>query len=130
MGFIKFPSIGLITLPQVAKKLVAMGVDGDLSQLVAGCLWVRREEVRSQLLRDSYKFSHTCLNDFDWKLKVNVATCWNRLRVVLLLSAQMLKYSSSSVVRAVSQLEWKKNVGSSPRRDINLFFKFHVHNRY
>lgn len=47
-----------------------MGVDGELSQLVAGCLWVRREEIRSQLVRDSYKFSHTYLNDFDWRLKV------------------------------------------------------------
>ena len=49
-----------------------MGVDGDLSQLIAGCLWVRREEIRSQLLKDSYKFSHTYLNDFDWRLKVCV----------------------------------------------------------
>ena len=55
---------------QVAEKLVGMGVDGELSQLVAGCLWVRREEMRTQLLRDSYKFSHTYLNDFDWRLKV------------------------------------------------------------
>ena len=56
---------------QVVKKLVDMGVSGELSQLVAGCLWVRREEIRSQLVRDSYQFSHTHLNDFDWRLKVS-----------------------------------------------------------
>ena len=64
-----------LTLIQVTEKLVGMGVDGDLSQLVAGCLWVRREEISSQLLRDSYKFSHTYFNDFDWRLKVCVCVC-------------------------------------------------------
>ena len=51
-----------------------MGVDEELSQLVASCLWVRRDEIRSQLLKDSYmyKFSHTYLSDFDWRLKVSV----------------------------------------------------------
>ena len=77
LSLLPFPSCLLslslslsLSLTQVAEKLVGMGVDGELSQLVTGCLWVRREEIRSQLLRDSYKFSHTYLNDFDWRLKV------------------------------------------------------------
>ena len=82
-----FSSLSLspsLCFPQVAEKLVGMGVDGELSQLVAGCLWVRREEIRSQLLRDSYKFSHTYLNDFDWRLKVCVCmTCTCMCRIIM-----------------------------------------------
>ena len=77
--------MSLSLFAQVAEKLVGMGVNGELSQLVAGCLWVRREEIRAQLLKDSYKFSHTYLNDFDWRLKVCVCISiqYNRVHMYM-----------------------------------------------
>ena len=59
-----------------------MGVARKLFQLVAGCLWGRREEIISQLLRDSYKFSHTYLNDYDWRLKVHACIYVSVYRVL------------------------------------------------
>jgi len=50
-----------------------MGVSPELSQLIAGCVWVRRGEVRSQMVRDSCAISHSHLNDFDWRLQVHKA---------------------------------------------------------
>ena len=50
---------------------MGLGVSQELSQLVAECLSVRREEVRAQLVRDSCSVSHCHLTDYDWKLKVS-----------------------------------------------------------
>ena len=64
-------NVSLSFVAQVAEKLVGMGVDGELSQLVTGCRWVRREEIRAQLLKDSYKFSHTYLTVYTKTPKFN-----------------------------------------------------------
>ena len=55
---------------QLAKKIQSMGATPETSQLVATCLWVRRDEIRIQLVKDSCNIAHTKLVDFDWKLKV------------------------------------------------------------
>ena len=58
---------------QISEKLLGLGVSLELSQLVAECLSVRREEARAQLVRDSCNISHCHLSDYDWKLKVTLA---------------------------------------------------------
>ena len=55
---------------QLIEKLSGRGVSPELSQLIAGCVWVRRGEVRSQMVRDSCAISHSHLTDFDWRVKV------------------------------------------------------------
>ena len=55
---------------QLAQKLQGMGASPDVSQLVATCVWVRKDEIHDQLVKDSCNVSQSRLDDFDWKLKV------------------------------------------------------------
>lgn len=55
---------------QLAKKAQAMGANQEVSQVVATCLWVRKEEIHAQLVKDSCNITQSKLEDFDWKLKV------------------------------------------------------------
>lgn len=55
---------------QLAERLKGMGASSEVSQLVATCLWVRKEEIHDQLVKDSCNISQSRLDDFDWKLKV------------------------------------------------------------
>ena len=57
---------------QLAEKLKAMGASLEVSQLLAVCVWVRKDELHNHLVKESYNISQSRLNDFDWKLKV-----WN-----------------------------------------------------
>lgn len=59
----------------LAKKIEAMGASAEISQVVATCIWVRREEIHTQLVKDSCNITQSKLEDFDWKLKVNCGTC-------------------------------------------------------
>ena len=43
----------------------------EMAQIVATCLWVRRDEIRGQMVRSSCSITHSHLNDFDWRLKVH-----------------------------------------------------------
>ena len=61
---------------QLIEKLSGLGVSPELSQLIAGCVWVRRGEVRSQMVRDSCAISHSHLTDFDWRVKVHQDWEW------------------------------------------------------
>ena len=61
---------------QLIEKLSGLGVSPELSQLIAGCVWVRRGEVRSQMVRDSCAISHSHLTDFDWRVKVYQGWEW------------------------------------------------------
>ena len=61
---------------QLIEKLSGLGVSPELSQLIAGCVWVRRGEVRSQMVRDSCAISHSHLTDFDWRVKVHQGWEW------------------------------------------------------
>lgn len=45
-------------------------MSADLAQLVAECLWVRRDEIREELVKESCNISQASLTDFDWKLKL------------------------------------------------------------
>ena len=36
------------------------------------CIWVRRDEIRGQLVRDASSLSHCNLVDYDWKTKVSI----------------------------------------------------------
>lgn len=60
----------LLDKEQLAKKLQGMGADQEVSQVVATCLWVRKDEIRAQLVKDSCDITQSKLEDFDWKLKV------------------------------------------------------------
>ena len=55
----------------LVKNIQALGVTPEISEVVATCLWVRREEIRTQLVKDSCNISQSKLQDFDWKLKVS-----------------------------------------------------------
>lgn len=67
---------------QLAEKLQAMDASTEVSQLVATCLWVRREELRDQLVKESCSISQSRLDDFDWKLKVCLRLCSNQYCVI------------------------------------------------
>ncbi len=74
-GMVKVPFVNRRTpsssiLPQISEQLGGGGLSSELCQLVSQCMWVRREEIRSQLVRDSCAVSHSHLEDFDWKMKV------------------------------------------------------------
>ena len=55
---------------QLTKRIQALGASPETSQMVATCLWVRKDEVRTQLVKDSCNIAQSKLVDFDWKLKV------------------------------------------------------------
>lgn len=55
---------------KVADKLKGLNVSSEMAPMVATCLWVRREEIRGQMLKNSCNITHSQLNDFDWRLKV------------------------------------------------------------
>lgn len=59
-----------ITREEVSKRLQKLGASAESADLVAKCLWVRREEVKGQLVRDSCRISQSYLSDFDWRLKL------------------------------------------------------------
>ena len=40
-----------------------------VAEVLVECLWVRKEEVREQLVRDSCAISHSTLLDYDWRMK-------------------------------------------------------------
>lgn len=56
---------------QLAKQVQAMGASLEVSRVVATCLWVRKDEIRAQLVKDSCNVAQSKLEDFDWKLKVS-----------------------------------------------------------
>lgn len=55
---------------QLSKKIQALGATVELSQIIATCLWVRRDEIHTQLVKESANIAQSTLMDFDWKLKV------------------------------------------------------------
>lgn len=55
---------------QLIKKIQSMGVSQEVSQVIATCLWVRKEEIHAQLVKESCGITQSKLEDFDWKLKV------------------------------------------------------------
>lgn len=55
---------------QLAKNIQAMGASLEVSQVVATCLWVRKDEIHTQLVKESCSITQSQLVDFDWKLKV------------------------------------------------------------
>ena len=56
---------------KIIEKLKGLNVSAETSQIIATCLWVRRDEIRAQLVRDSCNIAHSNLSDFDWSLKVH-----------------------------------------------------------
>ena len=56
------------------------------------CIWVRRDEIRGQLVRDASSLSHCNLVDYDWKTKVSIISqpkvgtkSWNHTKDVLII---------------------------------------------
>ena len=64
--------VWIYILFQVIDRLSGVGVSGEVCKVIEGCVSVRSEEVRTQLLRDTAKVSPSSLSDFDWKLKVSL----------------------------------------------------------
>ena len=64
--------VWIYILFQVIDRLSGVGVSGEVCKVIGGCVSVRSEEVRTQLLRDTAKVSPSSLSDFDWKLKVSL----------------------------------------------------------
>ena len=66
MCFLWFQILGQLTflLPEYSKE-------------VADAVWVRRDEIRIQLVKRTSEISHAYLKDFDWQLKVgNISLYW------------------------------------------------------
>ena len=57
-------------LSEVASQTA--GISNEVAGLLAECIWVRREEVRAQLVREASTVSHCNLEDFDWDAKVYI----------------------------------------------------------
>ncbi|XP_064393067.1 COMM domain-containing protein 8-like [Halichondria panicea] len=55
---------------KVIDKLKGLNLNDEMAQVVAVCLWVRREEIRGQMIGSSCNITHSHLNDFDWRLKL------------------------------------------------------------
>ncbi len=55
---------------KVIDKLKGLNLNDEMAQVVAVCLWVRREEIRGQMIGSSCNITHSHLNNFDWRLKV------------------------------------------------------------
>ena len=55
---------------EAANKLE--GVNGDISSVLVECVWVRRTELKDQLVRDACSISQSTLEDYDWETKVMV----------------------------------------------------------
>lgn len=55
---------------KVIDKLKGLNLGDEMAQVVAVCLWVRREEIRGQMIGNSCNITHSHLKDFDWRLKV------------------------------------------------------------
>ena len=68
---VRIISRDVVKKEQLTEKLRSMGASADVSQVVATCVWVRKEEVRDQLVKESCNIAQSRLDDFDWKLKVN-----------------------------------------------------------
>ena len=51
------------------------GINKEVGSLLAECVWVRREEVRAQLVREACSVSHSNLEDYDWNTKVGRTKC-------------------------------------------------------
>lgn len=64
------PLFLLLLFWQVLERLCSRGLSQELGSLLAECLWVRREEVKKELVRESCAISHSFLADYDWKMKV------------------------------------------------------------
>ena len=55
---------------QIYEQLVSEGESEEVAGVIAECLWVRRDEVKAQLARNSCSISHSVLQDYDWRTKV------------------------------------------------------------
>ena len=62
---------------QLLKKLSVL--PSECSELVAGAIWLRTDEIRQHLADSSHRISHAYLRDFDWQIKVICLFC-NYLR--------------------------------------------------
>ncbi|XP_003386057.1 PREDICTED: COMM domain-containing protein 8-like [Amphimedon queenslandica] len=51
-------------------SLVKLGAPQDVGGVIAESLWVRRDEIRAQFIRDSASFSHSSLGDYDIRTKL------------------------------------------------------------
>jgi hypothetical protein len=54
--------------------LTQLGVPQEVGVVIAECIWVRKEEVHDQLVRDSSAITSCSLKDYDWKTKLVLAS--------------------------------------------------------
>ena len=50
------------------------GISSEIASLIAECVWVRRDEVKAELVRQACSISSCDLEDYDWDTKVGVAS--------------------------------------------------------
>lgn len=79
------------------EQLVGEGVGEEVAGILVECLWVRREEVRGQLVRDSCAVSHSVLRDYDWKMKVTTLRATLALPQLSLILPPQLVLSSDKL---------------------------------
>ncbi len=69
-----------LTMYNILKSLMRDKLEKDIiisalpdvasSSVIAGCLCVRRDEIRAAMIKNTVNITHTQLSDFDWRLKV------------------------------------------------------------
>jgi len=55
---------------KMVEMMKGLGVGDEASLVIAKCLWVRKDEIRGQMIQESSSITHSQLTDFDWRLKV------------------------------------------------------------
>ncbi|XP_028404022.1 COMM domain-containing protein 8-like [Dendronephthya gigantea] len=63
-----------ITVENIEKQLDQISISKDIQKVVSECLKPRKEEIRVALIEETCNLSQATLKDFDWKLKLIMAT--------------------------------------------------------
>ncbi|XP_074620035.1 COMM domain-containing protein 8-like [Acropora palmata] len=59
---------------QITTELERHSLSAELNQAVLDCLWPRREEMKQSLVQSTAMVSNAYLKDFDWKVKMIMAS--------------------------------------------------------
>jgi len=59
---------------QISKELDRFSLPAEVKQAVLDCVWPRQEEVRQSLVQNTAMISNAYLKDFDWKVKMTMAS--------------------------------------------------------
>lgn len=59
---------------KLSETVSKLDIQQEIGLVITECIWVRRDEIRGQLVRDASSLSHCNLVDYDWKTKMVLAS--------------------------------------------------------